>query len=57
MKDTREGIARARQEPLPALALRPAEEQRLSVKPESATHLGYEAHEIQALPRAVTPVA
>ena len=55
MKDTREGIARARQEPL--LALRPAEEQRLSVKPESATHLGYEAHEIEALPRAVTTVA
>ena len=57
MKDTLEEIERAVKNRFAALALRPAEEQTFSVKPESAKRQGYEAHEIQALPRAVTTVA
>jgi hypothetical protein len=57
MKDTLGEMERAVKNRFAALALRPAEEQTFPVGPESAKRQGYEAHEIEALPRAVTTVA
>jgi SAM-dependent methyltransferase len=54
MKDTPADIEHAVKNRFAALALNPAEEPRFPVGPESAKRLGYEAHEIEALPLAVT---
>lgn len=54
MKDTPADIESAVKNRFVALALSPAEEKRFPVGPESAKRLGYEAHDIDALPLAVT---
>ena len=54
MKDTPADIESAVKHRFAALALSPGEEKRFPVGPESAKRLGYEAHDIDALPLAVT---
>jgi arsenite methyltransferase len=53
-RDTRDHIKAEIKQRFVKLALTPQEEQKFPVGPTSAKRLGYDAHEIDALPRSVT---